>query len=747
MSLNGHAAQAANRVRSALLAAALLATIPIACPSLAAQPSDPGEPQRTRLALLVGVAKYANLSDSEQLEGCANDVKAMQQLLVGRFGFELRHIVTLVNEQATAAAIRQAFEQLQRQVDQLPPDAPPGQIVFHFSGHGSQILDQPPGDPDRDERDGYDETLVPYDASQQGGAEDIRDDEINRLIRTLSEDGRAEILLIYDCCHSGTGARGAVKYRQLSRPQQPAAVTDNAPPLTQKKLPPGVVFLSACRAREVEPEFRDEDEWYGLMTRFLVQVLSEERTVSTLSYDLLQKAIVARYRRDGRVLQPPTPQLEGNTETLRRPILGCGRAADLPPYFEYEALSANRVRLKAGRFQDVTVGSLFEPFAAPEQITAGNASSEPRVWLRVIQVDATSAEAEPVMVSAEKPATTATRIPDSLRKGYAIERHRAPSDAGLRLKIVRVQADGTDGPALTRDQLPMALGQLLRPGQPNLEWLSVIEDDASASEVLLRIDGEQAALFPSTGVAELSQAGTAARDRDGMSPLRGGWGPLDVRTGQDESPAKLNLVDYLLRITRARNLIRLSQTAARGGDYDVQLDLLEVDYDFDNERVIGTRLWPPDPEQVLAVPEGAVYGFRITNRQSSGKSVYVSLLSISASMGIEVVMPYEEPFVELQPGESVDSSPFQCEPPLGENHAILLVTRERLLLPFSKRPELPTITRGASQDNGAGDLQDQLLEQTYFRRPASRGRRLGSKRSDTTWHAQLLSWRVVPTEQ
>lgn len=68
-------------------------------------------------------------------------------------------------------------------------------LVFHYSGHGSQVKDR-----DGDEVDGYDEALVPVDYQTEGR---IVDDEINAaIVRPLPRG--AVLHAVIDTCFSGT---------------------------------------------------------------------------------------------------------------------------------------------------------------------------------------------------------------------------------------------------------------------------------------------------------------------------------------------------------------------------------------------------------------------------------------------------------------------------------------------------------------------------------------------------------------
>ena len=628
------------------------------------------------------------------------------------------------DEQATGEGIRRAFKQLAARVAATPPERQPVRVLFHFSGHGSQVPDQASG-PDRDEDDGFDETLVPFDALEQGGEQDIRDDEINAFVQDVSQDGRAKMLLVLDCCHSGTGARGATRTRQLDRSAQQPTVSNV--PLNRKKFPPNVVFLSACRAREVEPEFQDGDITYGLLTRFLVEVLSDELKVSQLSYDLLQRSIVSRYLSDRRVLQAPTPQIEADPDALRATVLGAGSDVDRPPYHEAVRESATTVRLKAGSFQNVTVGSVYELYDSPEKIASTDATSA--AWLRITDVKATTSEGQTGRWDDEQSQFSKAELPAGFMQGYAVQRVHEPGDTTLKVKVV--SADG--GEALSADSVPPAITKSLS-GDEKTSWLKWVSDDVTACDVVLRMDGDKGALFPGTGIGEVFQTNDHL-----PTSLRGGWGPIDLNTGQDLSPEPRSLVDLMRQIARARNLVSLagSEAIREAPGYNVKLELLKVDYDFDNDQVKSATAWPPDSEDLPKVPNESVYAFRVRNDDPEGKPIYVSVLSISPSMGIEVVMPYLEEHVKLEAGESRDSDPYLCEAPFGEGQIIVLATREPTDFSFVAQADLPT--------GGAADLTDRILEEAYFQKSATRGRRLRRKSTDeATWRAEVLRLRFVP---
>ena len=159
-----------------------------------------------KLALLVGINAYKNAP----LQGCVTDVKLQEQLLIHRFGFNPKDIVILTDKQATRQGILNAFE------EHLIKQAKPGDVVvYHFSGHGSQVKDL-----DCDFPDCLNSTFVPIDGilpagfpSQGGTVSDIMGHTLFLLMSALKTEN---VTVVLDSCHSGGGTRGNFRIRSRS---------------------------------------------------------------------------------------------------------------------------------------------------------------------------------------------------------------------------------------------------------------------------------------------------------------------------------------------------------------------------------------------------------------------------------------------------------------------------------------------------------------------------------------------------
>nr|DAD18290.1 TPA_asm: hypothetical protein HUJ06_019753 [Nelumbo nucifera] len=154
--------------------------------------SPPPSPYGRKRAVICGIS-YRNAP--YELKGCINDAKCMRYLLINRFKFPESSILMLTEEENDAYRIP-TKQNIRMALHWLVQGCQSGDsLVFHYSGHGSQQMDN-----DRDEIDGYDETLCPLDFKTQGM---IVDDEINATIVRPLPHG-AKLHAIIDACNSGT---------------------------------------------------------------------------------------------------------------------------------------------------------------------------------------------------------------------------------------------------------------------------------------------------------------------------------------------------------------------------------------------------------------------------------------------------------------------------------------------------------------------------------------------------------------
>ncbi len=390
-----------------------------------------------------------------------------------------------------------------------------------------------------------DSTRRSYPATQNARAAKGTSATTNCMLssNSICRDGRARLWVVLDCCHSGTGVRGATKVRKLARPN--LAPANSVGSIFPKKLAAGCVVLSACRATEVEPEYQDEGGHFGLLTRFLVQLLLQRPTISNVSYKTLQEAIVAQYRGDPTLVQPPTPQLEGSREILDQVVLGAGEAMDRAPCWEVVPAGRDlgQAMLLAGQLHGITAGSLYELAASPDAFTRGTndqgpAENRPQSdWIRIEKVQGITSMGRVFHWTDEQQTETVNvLLPRDFRRGVAMERYHEPGALGIRVRVVRATDAQQDSPSLTPGEAPDVVQRALQNAQrpEEMDWITWTDDEMPC-DVLLRIDGSHAALFPATGLNEGGQT-FSARGSATLASLRGGWGPIDLRSPIRRSP-------------------------------------------------------------------------------------------------------------------------------------------------------------------------------------------------------------------
>ena len=149
---------------------------------------DPQGVVKRRLAVLVG-CNYPNTKN--ELHGCVNDVLAMKETLLTRFGFKQEDMEVLTDEpdsklKPTGANIKAA---LRRMVDKAQTGSE-NVLFFHYSGHGTRIPSVKPARPFK-----KDEAIVPCDFNL------ITDVDFRELVNQLPEG--TSFAMISDSCHSG----------------------------------------------------------------------------------------------------------------------------------------------------------------------------------------------------------------------------------------------------------------------------------------------------------------------------------------------------------------------------------------------------------------------------------------------------------------------------------------------------------------------------------------------------------------
>ncbi|MEM8637684.1 MAG: caspase family protein [Cyanobacteria bacterium P01_G01_bin.54] len=264
-----------------------------------------------KLALLVGINDYADAP----LGGCVNDVILQRQLLIHRFGFNPKDILLLTDGAATRQGLLDAFE------THLIEQAKPGDVVvFHYSGHGSQVLDPNPIFTD-ELGNGLNGTFVPQDATLPenyllGG--EVNDIMGHTLFLLMSAIQTEQFTAVLDSCFSGSATRSndelAIKHRarlggsniaiaaiEKDYQQQWLSRLGWSPEAFVAKYRQGIangVVLAATQRDQYAVDEPFAGFWAGAFTFRLTQRLWQTDTTPAAAIDYVNSIIPADYEQN-----------------------------------------------------------------------------------------------------------------------------------------------------------------------------------------------------------------------------------------------------------------------------------------------------------------------------------------------------------------------------------------------------------------------------------------------------------------
>jgi hypothetical protein len=308
-------------------------------------------------ALIIAVGDYPIESGWKKISS-ENDVPLISSFLK-RQGFKEKNIKILENEQATKKGIVAGFENLTKNTET-------GDIVhIHFSGHGQQIMDN-----NGDELDGYDESIIPYDAGMDyencpaKGENHFRDDELSVYLNAIRVriGPEGDLIVTIDACHSGTATRGIGLSRGTTvkfAPQDYSPEFDYLKRENQSFLEANdgqhlspIVIFSGSSASEQNFEYTFEGKSYGSLSYALSTVMMQTDT------NITYRGIFGKIQGMMSAIAPrQNPQIEGEAD---RKIFGGQSVAQTAFTVVKYWIDSTKLVLEAGKLNGITNNSSVE---------------------------------------------------------------------------------------------------------------------------------------------------------------------------------------------------------------------------------------------------------------------------------------------------------------------------------------------------------------------------------------------------
>lgn len=592
-------------------------------------------------ALLVGIDKYHPESNISSLQGCVNDIKEVEAYLRNRIhqDGEWKLIEPnnqpwiLTNEQATRQAIISGFEQhlCQAESDDV--------VLFYYAGHGAQ--EKAPEvfwslEPDR-----LNESIVCYD-SRTTNVPDLADKELAYLISKVGQNN-PHVLIILDCCHSGSGTRDLspnVKVRRAPVDSRERSIDSyvfgndktvieqflNSPDDQKKKttgivLPQGRhVMFSACHDYELAKEYKDDEgQSRGVFSYFLLQIL--KRTHGNITYRDLARSINALV--SGKVKEQ-SPQVDATDSTeLDKPFLG-GAIGERALYFSLTYSENDQTWvIDGGALHGIKPTKVGETLLAIFPLASTNED------LR--NLDASLGEAKLTKVLPQK----------SKVEIICGEEHLAENElykavvTSLPLPPLKIflQIDESDTAGI---QILQEALQKAAPGEKPSLYLCQVEQAANADYYLVARDNQYWIIYPEDG-------------RPVIAPI-----PENSNKAGYTPEIASQVVIRLEHIARWENILELSTPASsRIQQDDVEMEIIASGRNFSGSEMRLDYASENGEEQYPNIQ------IKLTN--NSNKTLYVNVLILAENFAVELPFFNQKSSIRLAPQVSQEMTTILSE--------------------------------------------------------------------------------------
>lgn len=639
-----------------------------------------------RLALVVGVGQYKNVHVPD-LEGPPNDADRFYHLLTGDngYGFPAENVCLLLNEEATTANFKEAFDKAL--VDRAREN---DVAVIFFAGHGSQAPDK-----DGDEVDGWDETLMFHDA-RTGKVLDLLDDEFNRMLVRLHKKTE-RITVILDSCNSGTAIRkpeaSTVKARyftpltEVIGPEEAdEAVGEGTQGMINESLP-GLVLFSA--AADSNPAL--EKNGRGIFTDSLLRVMMgvEKQPLTYAQVARLTPPLVSAE-------SPQIPYFHGD---LDKPVFG-NQSRTRPISWEVKSIGPP-IEIAGPPLAGVGKGAEFRIYDG--SVTGADTRDPYKAKATVVATESTELNARAV-VSVSNPDMPQIKPGD-------LALLVRPADAFIKIKV-RIRPSGeTDG--IPQDRA----GELRR----------LIEQNSEAGMLVELTEG--------AGDFELSLG------PDNLLILKGPENrPRNTYASDDQVP------NSLWQHARQRALLHLRGEGGRDFRDNTTLRVtLKPAPPARQGKCSQKAVWQQaEPNSQQVIPLCYAWNVQVTLSDESPIPLLIGALILSTD-GTIFALPRDDRKIRLQPGESytfdAGGETFVGTPPLDvQDRVIVFGTNEKNPVSWS----LFTETAAARATRGLG-LSGLARALDRYLKPDTRGVSVVEEEEveEYTWTMSSVSMTVV----
>jgi hypothetical protein len=579
-----------------------------------AQALAQGTPRK--LALLVGINAYPETSQFSALQGCVTDVELQRQLLIYRFGFNPADVLTLTDAKATRQGILAAFE------EHLIKQAKPGDVVvFHYSGHGSQVAD-----PDKDAPDGLNSSFVPIDSAlpadfpNTGGT--VKDIMGHTLFLLMSALQTENVSIVLDSCHSGGGTRGSLRVRsraggailqpdpvELDYQKQWLSRLNLAPAEFIRRRKAGVakgVVIASTKRDQLAADAPFSDFYAGAFTYLMTQYLWQQTGTAVVNSTIPN------------IARNTTKASSSSQEPIYEVKPGSGNDQQLIYFTAQQSGPAEAVITKVeGDRAELWLGGL-----EPQSLAAFDRNAVLRA------IDSRGDQQGQVRIESRSGLVGRGKLLNAVKPGALLQEQVRGIPTGLTLKI------GLD-PSLGNDatQAKQALQAIKRIEAASLQ-------QGEVQYILGRMTAAYRQQLQQAGAQNPPSTGSVGLFYPGLDVVPGSFGAVgeSVTGAVDRLQAKLKslLAARIVKLTLNTNSSRLQVAVAMNLAKDSQV-IASTFAVRGSGNSMTSKKQPSNANAPQKLPLGTSIQFRLTNNEPG--DLYFSVLVIDSTGEMAVIFP------------------------------------------------------------------------------------------------------------
>ncbi len=250
---------------------------------------------QSKYAIVIGINSYYNAPGQLSpfcLKGCVNDANSIKSLLVNRFGFDKKNVISLLDENATQTNLLATFQAILDKCQQ--GDA----VLFYYCGHGIWMYND--GNKNDSVKQGFNQAICLSNLYAPNFECLVKDNTLKKIFNQFV-DKKVVVTSIFDCCFSGNLAMDQIMYAhnnyyypQLSSFEPKSLFFENIES-SSRSFNPKITLTITDAEKVARPSERKDSRFLSISACGDNQIAMEIYDEANLPHGAFTKALLSVY--------------------------------------------------------------------------------------------------------------------------------------------------------------------------------------------------------------------------------------------------------------------------------------------------------------------------------------------------------------------------------------------------------------------------------------------------------------------